>query len=359
MWQDLNGGMPYRPLVLSGEWKTLRILLVDKRFPEEPDIERDVVGGAGEYVYYGSAEDVPDEAWRAADAVQTFRASKFVNELAMAGRLENCRIIVRGGVGFDNLDLQGLGAKGIAVCNVPDYGTTEVADHAMALFLALRRGVTTYHDALRRDPVAGWRYQDAPCVERLRGRRFGIVGLGRIGAATARRARAFDMEVSFYDPHLPDGVDLATGYTRADSIEALFEAADAVSLHTPLTEETERMINADLLARMRDGAVLVNTSRGPVVDIDAVYGALKDGPLGGAALDVLPVEPADSAHPLIAAYMAREAWLDGRLILTPHAAFYSFDGNNDLRRKCVETAVAYLAEGRLRNCVNRDWLVTE
>jgi D-3-phosphoglycerate dehydrogenase/C-terminal binding protein len=214
----------------------------------------------------------------------------------------------------------------------------------MALFLALRRGVTTHHDALRSDPVAGWRYQDAPCVQRLRGRRFGIVGLGRIGTATARRAHAFDMEVLFYDPHLPDGVELATGYTRVGSIEALFEAVEAVSLHTPLTDETERMVNADLLARMRDGAVLVNTSRGTVVDVDAVYEALKDGPLGGAALDVLPVEPADAAHPLIAAYMAREAWLDGRLLLSPHAAFYSYEGNNDLRRKCVETIVAYIVD---------------
>lgn len=337
----------------------MRILLVDKRFPEEPDIEREVVGSAGEYDHYGSADEVPEEAWRTADGIQTYRASKFVNDMAMAGKLENCRIIVRGGVGFDNLDLQALGAKGIAVCNVPDYGTTEVADHAMALFLALRRGVATYHDALRSNSVAGWRYQDAPCVQRLRGRRFGVVGLGRIGTATARRARAFDMEVLFYDPHLPDGVDLATGYTRVDSVEALFEAVEAVSLHTPLTDETERMINADLLARMRVGAVLVNTSRGAVVDVDAVYGALKDGPLGGAALDVLPVEPADAGHPLIAAYMAREAWLDGRLILSPHAAFYSFDSSNDLRRKCVETMVAYIADGRLRNCVNHDWLIAE
>ena len=334
----------------------MRVLLVDKRFPEDPDIERDVLGDAGAYVHYKSAEEIPDDAWRTADAIQTFRNSKAVNDLALAGKLENCRIIVRGGVGFDNLDLPALGAKGIAVCNVPDYGTTEVADHAMAMFLALRRGLPTYHDALRSDPAAGWRYQAAPCVERLRGRRFGIVGLGRIGSATARRARAFDMEVLFYDPHLPDGADLATGYTRMGSAEDLFAAADAVSLHTPLNDDTERMVNAALLARMRTGAVLVNTSRGAVVDLDAVYGALKDGPLGGAALDVLPVEPADADHPMIAAYMAREPWLDGRLILSPHAAFYSYEGNNDLRRKCVETIVDYLVNGRLRNCVNRDWL---
>jgi D-3-phosphoglycerate dehydrogenase/C-terminal binding protein len=332
----------------------VRILLVDKTFEDEPDIEREVVGPVGEFEYYNAAAEVPEAAWR--DGVQTFRASPAVNAMAMAGRLDNCRIIVRGGVGFDNLDLARLGAMGIAVCNVPDYGTTEVADHAMALLLALRRGIATFHDAARADPVAGWRFEGAPCLARLRGRRFGIVGLGRIGTATARRARAFDMEVLFYDPYLPDGVELATGYARVASVEALVEASDAISLHTPLTDETRHMVDAALLRRARPGAVLINTARGPVVDLDALHAALGDGPLGGAALDVLPVEPPDPTHPLIKAHAAREAWLDGRFILTPHAAFYSADGIRDLRRKCVESAVGYLTEGRLRNCVNREWL---
>ena len=334
----------------------MRILFVDKRFPEEPDIERAVVGDTGQYEFYDRADTVPEVAWSMADGIQTSRANKLVNEMVMADKAPNCRIIVRQGVGFDNLDLEALGARGIAVCNVPDYGTTEVADHAMALFLGLRRGVTSYHDALHADPTAGWRPHLAPCNDRLRGRRFGIVGLGRIGLATARRAQAFDMEVLFYDPYLPEGVELATGYTRVASAAELFESVNAVSLHMPLTDETERMVNTDLLSRLPAGAVLVNTARGPVVDIDAVYIALRDGSLGGAALDVLPVEPADPADLLVKAYMAREDWLDGRVILTPHAAFYSLDGNNDLRRKAVETLVAYLTEGRLRNCVNREWL---
>ena len=172
----------------------------------------------------------------------------------------------------------------------------------------------------------------------------------------SRGARGFDMEVAFYDPYLPDGVDLATGYTRLGSIEALFEVSDAISLHTPLTDETQGMVNPTLLARVKPGAVLINTSRGPVVDLDAVYAALKDGRLGGAALDVYPSEPPDRDHQLIEAYMGREPWLDGRLILTPHAAFFSAEGARDLRRKCVETALAYLRDGRLRNCVNREWL---
>jgi D-3-phosphoglycerate dehydrogenase/C-terminal binding protein len=159
------------------------------------------------------------------------------------------------------------------------------------------------------------------------------------------------MEVAFYDPYLPQGADLATGFARAERIEELFERADAISLHTPLSAETERLVGADLLARMKPGAVLINTSRGPVVDIDALYAALEAGSIGGAALDVLPTEP-PADHPLIRAYRAREAWLDGRLILTPHSAFYSAPGQQDLRRKAVETIRAYLEGGTPRNCVN-------
>jgi lactate dehydrogenase-like 2-hydroxyacid dehydrogenase len=151
----------------------MRILLVDKTFKEEPDIERELVGPDGSFEFHAGAAQVPDASWRSADAVQTFRASAFVNSMAEAGRLENCRVIVRGGVGYDGLDLAALGARDIAVFNVPDYGTTEVADHVFALLLGLRRGITTFHDALHADPVAGFKFQAAPCLERLRGRRFG------------------------------------------------------------------------------------------------------------------------------------------------------------------------------------------
>jgi D-3-phosphoglycerate dehydrogenase/C-terminal binding protein len=269
--------------------------------------------------------------------------------------LDKCRIIVRNGVGYDGLDLEGFGARGIPVCNVPDYGTTEVADHAIAMMLALRRGIVSYNDGLRQDPVGFWHYRHQRCVDRLRGATFGVVGLGRIGTAAARRAQAFDQQVMFYDPYLPDGADLATGFIRARSLAELFQKADAVSVHTPLTEETEGFINSEALSHAKPSAILINTSRGPVVDVDAVYEALKAGTLGAAALDVLPVEPPED-HPLVKAYTGREEWLEGRLILSPHAAFFSLPGQADLRRKGIETIVAYFAEEGLRNCVNSQHL---
>jgi D-3-phosphoglycerate dehydrogenase/C-terminal binding protein len=332
----------------------MRILMTDRHLQGNLDVEEKAAGEGVEFETYKDGGEVPVEAWSRADAVVTYRSVPHV--MAAMEHLDNCRIIVRGGVGFDGLDLAALGARDIAVCTVPDYGTTEVADHAMALLLALRRGVISYHDALRADPTAGWKADQAPCLQRLRGTRMGVLGLGRIGLAAARRARAFDMEVQFYDPHLPDGADLATGYRRLGSAEELFETSDAITIHTPLTDETRGMVNADRLARLPDGAVIVNTARGPVVDVDAIYEGLKAGKPAGAALDVLPIEPPDESHPLIKAYRDREPWLDGRFILTPHAAFFSKPGLEDLRRKTVETVVAYLRDGRLRNVQNAHFL---
>lgn len=264
----------------------------------------------------------------------------------------NARIAVRSGVGFDNLDLAGWGARGIPACNVPDYGTTEVADHAIALMLALTRGTSTYSAAIAAEGAAGWHFSRAPLVRRHRHARFGVVGLGRIGLAAARRAAALDMRVTFYDPHLSSGVDLATGYERVHSLAALMAASDVVSVHAPLSPETRHLIGREALAAARPGLVLVNTARGPIVDLDALADAIRDGRVAGAGLDVLPAEPGDLDHPLLAAWRAGEPWVRDRLVVTPHAAFYSPASMVDLRLKSVEVAHAFLTSGRLTNCVN-------
>ncbi len=327
----------------------MRILITDKMY-EGLDVEQAVSAGIdAEFDVYDDGNDVTDESWAKADAVLVFRCTPLVTERMPL--MENCRQIVRGGVGFDGLDLAGFGARGIAICNVPDYGTTEVADHAIAMALALRRSIVRYNDCLREDPRGNWGYGVERCLMRLRGSTFGIIGLGRIGTAAARRAKAFDMDVVFYDPLLSDGVDLATGYARAGSAEELFERADTISLHTPLNDGTRGLVNKALLGHAKANTVLVNTSRGPVVDIDAVYDALKEDRIAGVALDVLPTEPPED-HKLIQAFMAREDWIDGRLLLSPHAAFFSVPGQRDLRRKAIESMVSYLGHDDLRNCVN-------
>ena len=332
--------------VLCANWYATDDAAVERKFFPGIDF---IVARAPE----GEASSLPANV-RDVDAIINFSPTADFAEKPEA--FPRCRIVVRAGVGYDNVDIAAWGALGVPVCNVPDYGTTEVADHAIALMLALRRGTTIYDAAVIRDPHAGWDYRVAPLIARLKGATFGIVGLGRIGLATARRAAAFDMRVVFYDPYLPNGIDLAVGYERVHSLAALFAASDAVSIHAPLSDETRGMIGVEAFAAARRGMVLVNTAWGPIVDLGTLHDALRSGKVGGAGLDVLPKEPVDAGHPLIKAWRAREAWIDGRLVLTPHAAFYSPSSLEDLHRKSVEVAVAYLSEGRLTNCVNGKFL---
>jgi lactate dehydrogenase-like 2-hydroxyacid dehydrogenase len=332
----------------------MRILITDRHITND-GLEEKAAGPDIEIEAFDNPEDVTDDAWARADGIVTYRGTKAV--MAALPKLQRARIVVRGGVGFDGLDLKSLGERGIAVCTVPDYGTTEVADHAISMMLALRRGLNHYEKRMRQDPSGLWRYVESPCIDRLRGRTFGVFGMGRIGLAAARRAAAFDMTVVFYDPMQPDGYELATGYKRLASAEELFETADNISIHSPLNDGTRGAINANLLGRMKETALVINTARGPIVDLDALYDALKAGRPAGAGLDVLPQEPADTNHPLIKAYMADEPWLAGRLMISPHAAFYSPPGLQDLRFKAVATAAQRVRDGSVRNCQNLAFLV--
>ena len=239
---------------------------------------------------------------------------------------------------------------------MPDYGTSEVADHAIALTLALTRGVVRYHEALLQDPVAAWDVPMSPLIPRLRGMTFGILGMGRIGTAAARRAAAFGLRILFYDPYLPDGAELGLGYERIDSAHALAAQCDILSLHAPLTEETHNIVDGALLAEMKPSAILVNTARGGLVDLDALTAALREGRIAGAALDVLPQEPPVDGHPLLDAVCARAPWTIGRVVITPHAAWYSRSSYVDMRSKAARTIREVLEGKPPRNCVNRRFL---
>lgn len=284
------------------------------------------------------------------DAVINYSPTLNVSEPPTA--FPKARIAVRSGVGFDNIDTAGWGARKIPACNVPDYGTTEVADHAIGLMLALTRGTSTYTTDIVRDGTAGWHFSNAPLVRRHKDAVFGIVGLGRIGLAAARRAAAFDMQVVFFDPYLLSGVDLSTGYERVHSLAELMSRSDVVSIHAPLNEDTRGLLGAQAFAAAKPGLILINTARGPIVDIGALQTAIRSGTVAGAGLDVLPNEPGDIDHPLLDAWRRGEDWIRNRLIITPHAAFYSPASMRDLRLKSVEVVHAYLVEGRLTNCVN-------
>lgn len=325
-----------------------RVLWPAMRWPDGRDIEIASLGDAGEAWFSEAFDQVADDRWSQCDAIVTLLDVP----AAYRTRLERCRVLVTPKVGFDNIDLAGWAELGIPVCNVPDYGTQEVADHALALMLSLMKGITFHTRELKRDLRGNWRPALNPYGRRLSVCTFGVVGLGRIGTAAALRAKAFGMDVVFYDPWRENGADLALGIRRVNDLGSLFEVSDVVSLHLPLGPETHGLIDAELLSRGRPGLILINTARGPIVDLDALHDALRDGRVQAAGLDVLPEEPANPAHPLLAAWAAGEEWIDHRLLITPHSAFFTPESVYDMRFKGGEVAMAYLTEGRLQNCVN-------
>ncbi|MDE2333656.1 MAG: C-terminal binding protein [Rhodospirillales bacterium] len=328
------------------------VLYPEVRYPDDA-VERAAFGPGVEVRMRNLASLADVSAQDAADVVGLMIMRHAVTGTDM-DRLPALKTIVRMGVGYDRLDRKAAAARGITICNVPDYGTMEVADHALALTLALRRGIALYHDTQRASPPAGWKAIESPLIRRLDVQTFGVLGLGRIGTAAALRARAFGFRIVFYDPYRPNGADRALGVERVRSLEELLQRSDVLSIHAPLTPETRGMIGAEQLALLPEGAVLINTARGPIVDIDAVESALRSGRLAGAGLDVIPVEPiADPAPRLVAAYRAREPWLEGRLIITPHAAFHDPQSWHDIRVKSAETMAAALA-GRPQNVIHPD-----
>ncbi len=266
-------------------------------------------------------------------------------------RLRQCKLIVRCGVGFDNVDHAFARKCGIPVANVPDYGTEEVADSALGMALTLMRGIG-FLNARLRDAEGPWTWKQVSPLYRLQGRVFAIVGLGRIGTAVAMRAKAFGMDVVFYDPFKPDGYDKALRIRRVESLTDLLSQAHVVSLHCPLTPQTEGLIDASALEQMRRGSYLVNTARGAIVDTSALPAAIASGRLAGAAIDVLPQEPPRDDDPLIAAWRDPGHPAHSRVVLNPHTAFYSEEGLMDMRVKGAHACRRALEGSPLRNVVN-------
>ena len=254
-------------------------------------------------------------------------------------QLKCCRALIRNGVGFDSVDITAAAARGIPVCNVPDYGTEEVADHTIALTLALTRQLFPLDSEAKRP---GWKLVAKDKLRRTSTLTFGVIGLGRIGTATALRAKALGFRVVFYDPHLTNGVHKAVGIERADSLAKLLKESDVVSIHCPLSDETHYLIAEEELAQMKPTAYLVNTARGGIVKKKAVLAALKKGVIAGAGLDVIEHEPlktkAEARTP--------------NLIATCHAAFCSREGMVEMRTTSARIAKQAIQGKPLDNVVN-------
>lgn len=304
----------------------------------EAGVEKPVLDGLAEVrLLQTNDEDIVVRRGADADVVLVYHDIRLSARTLHA--LPRCRAVIRCGVGFDNVDIAAAAARGIVVCNVPDYGTEEVADHALMLLLAITRRLLVCDRAIR---DGRWDVCDAFGTPRLRGRTLGIIGCGRIGTATALRARALGLRVVFYDPYVPPGVEKALGVERAYKLEELLPQAEIISLHCPRTAETQHLLNATTLAMLPRGAYVVNTARGGCIDLAALHDALESGQVSYAGLDVVESEPlADERirrHP--------------RVVLTPHTAFYSVEAFNEMRVKGAQEARRVILGEPVRNPVN-------
>jgi D-3-phosphoglycerate dehydrogenase len=318
------------------------VAVTDHVFPDL-DQERELLAREGHELRFERNATSVDEVRAAvagADAVLNCYAPMPAEVIET---LEGCVAIARYGIGLDTIDLDVATSKGIVVTNVPDYCIDEVSDHALALILSLARGVVR----LDRSVHAGsWTPTAARPLHRLRGRTAGLVGFGRIARALAAKLSPLGFRIVATDPFLPEEAIREGGAEPLD-LDELLGAADVVSIHAPLTADSRHLIGERELALLRPGAILVNTSRGPLVDVDALRRALAEERLGGVGLDVLEVEPPAADDPLL----ARDD-----VVLTPHAAFYSEESLRELQRKAAEQIVEALAGRRPPYAVNLEAL---
>ena len=301
-------------------------------------IEKAVIGSHAEVRYRQCASDADFD-----DEICASRALIVWHNTPIGGagiaRLKQCRAIIRNGVGFDSVDIASARKHGVAVCNVPDYGTEEVADHAIALTMALCRQLFPLDQEAKQ---LGWVIRVEPKLRRLRELTLGIVGLGRIGTATALRAKALGFNVIFFDPYLPNGADKAVGLRRVRTLDELLVQCDVLSLHCPLNDKTRHLIAERELALLKPSSFVVNTARGAIIKKDAILAALREGRIAGAGLDVVEDEPLKTTEEASAP----------NLIVTCHAAFCSVESKIEMRSTSARIALAAVLGQPLENVVN-------
>jgi D-3-phosphoglycerate dehydrogenase / 2-oxoglutarate reductase len=304
------------------------IAVTDSPFPSLDPAKKALARLSPEYrmAKSPSAEDILAVAHDADAILVTY--AKLPGELLR--QLTRCKAIGRFGLGVDNIDLPAAKALGIAVNYVPDYCLREVSDHAMALLLALTRKITFANKL-----VQSGRWEVPPIVplHRLEGQVLGLIGFGNIPRALAPKARSFGLKVLAHDPYVAKETLSGAG-VEGVSFDDLLARSDFISVHAPLLAATRGLMNATAFGKMKKGAFLINTARGPLVDEAALVAALDSGHLGGAALDVVASEP-----------LPTDSQLLGRdnVILTPHTAFYSVEALEELQTKCASDVARVLS----------------
>jgi C-terminal binding protein len=253
----------------------------------------------------------------------------------------NLKSVVRCGVGYDHIDIQECNKRNITVCNDPDYCTEEVSNTAIALILNGTRRISLY-DEICRISLNEWQENVQEEVTRDSDLTVGIIGCGRIGKSTLKKCTSLGFKTRFYDPYVEKGIEKELNAKREDYLGDLINSSDIVSLHCPLTEETKDIVDEKFISWMRPRSILINTARGKLTkDLSLIESSLRSGQLSFVGLDVLPDEP-PKENSLISAWLRREEWLSGRLVINPHAAFYSRQSVLETRRKAAQNALKIL-----------------
>jgi len=299
-----------------------KVLLTDQVFPDT-ELEEQLLAeiDAELYIADGSAEDVGAQC-ADADALLTTYFPISVDTVAQAAQ---CKIVARYGIGVDNVDIAAANAAGIVVTNVPDYSVQEVGAHALALSLSLLRKISEADAKLR---SGGWSVDAVRPIRRLSTLTAGLIGYGRIARQFAGSVRELGMTILTYDPYLPAPPDDA----EAVDLDELLARSDLISVHAPLTQDTLGMLGAAQFTAMKDTAVIVNTSRGPLIELDDLFDALRQGRIAGAGLDVFDQEPVDVTR------------LEGvpNLVVTPHMGYYSEEALKESQRKATTQIIKVL-----------------
>jgi D-3-phosphoglycerate dehydrogenase len=311
----------------------MKIFYLDPQYPNL-SVENAVLAGTNIELVACSVKNEDDviRVAKAADALLTVNVPITASVVA---RLDRCQVVVRLGVGFDIIDVESCKQRGILVCNVPDYGTEEVANHAIALCFAVHRRILAYDRKVRNRQ---WGYELPWPIPRLSAQRVGVFGLGRIGTAFAKRIQPFVREVVAFDPFLSEPKFAGVGFTTPQQI---FATCDIISLHLPLSHENHHLINDAAIAQMERKPILINVSRGGLVESAALIRALQSGQISGAGIDVFEEEPNVPPE-----YFGLE-----NIVLSPHVAWYSEEANLQLRRSAIEEIIRVLTGDSPKNPV--------
>lgn len=317
----------------------MKVVITDCQYPEV-DTERRIITGAGHTLETFQVKNEAElvAATRDADAIIVQYAAM---THAVIEQLENCKIIIKYGIGVNNIDCTAATEHGVYVCNVPDYGTDEVSNHAIALLFALCKKLPQLTKQLE---AGEWSYAPAVPLYRMDGATLGLVGFGRIPQLVAKKMVGFGLNIIANDPYISEEAAQAFGVTLVD-FDTLCTQSDYISVHCPLTEQTTRLFNAEAFKKMKPTAFLINTARGGILDEQALIKALNSREIAGAGLDVFEQEPPNKDNPLLVMQ---------NVVATPHTAWYSEQAIEALQKKVAEEVVNVLAGNRPWNLCNRE-----